>query len=201
MPPLDTETARTRLLDVSEDLFYSRGIQAVGMDDIRSAADLSLKRVYALYPTKGRLVEAYLERRDARWRGRLAEAVSVVPEPRERLLAVFDWLGDWFREPGFRGCAWINGFGELGGVSETMVRQARAHKQAFADYVAGLVAGAGLPDSLAPHLVLLAEGAMVSAAISGADAPARQAREAAAALVASAESARVGARGQREGRH
>lgn len=200
MPPLDSEAARTRLLDVSEGLFYSRGIQAVGMDDIRSAAGLSLKRVYALYPTKTRLVEAYLERRDVRWRGRLAEAVSAVPEPRERLLVLFDRLGDWFREPGFRGCAWINGFGELGGVSETMVRQVRAHKQAFADYVAELVADAGLPASLAPHLVLLAEGAMVSAAIFGTAEPACRAREAAAALVASAGGSRVDARRHPDGR-
>ncbi|MBW0103973.1 TetR/AcrR family transcriptional regulator [Pseudonocardia sp. KRD291] len=197
MPPSDTETARARLLDASEELFYSRGIQTVGMDDIRSAAGLPLKRVYALYPTKSRLVEAYLERRDIRWRARIAEAVSSEPDPRERVLALFDRLGDWFREPGFRGCAWINGFGELGAVSEPMVRQARAHKQAFADYVAGLVADAGLPDSLAPQLVLLAEGAMVSAAIFGTDAPARQARDAAAALVASAAGADSRPRGFR----
>jgi hypothetical protein len=96
---------------------------------------------------------------------------------------VFDWLGTWFREPGFRGCAWINGFGELGAVSDVVVRQARLHKEAFADYVAGLVADAGLPARLAPQLVLLAEGAMVTAGIHGTDAPAAQAREAAEALL------------------
>jgi AcrR family transcriptional regulator len=183
MPPLDTETARTRLLDAAEELFYARGIQSVGMDEIRSAAGLPLKRVYALYPAKEHLVEAYLQRRDVRWRGRLATAVDEVADPRERILAVFDWLGSWFREPGFRGCAWINGFGELGAVSDVMASQARDHKRAFADYVAGLVAGAGLPAGLGPQLVLLAEGAMVTAGILGTDAPAVQARGAAEALI------------------
>ena len=186
MPTADTDAARTRLLDASEELFYARGIQAVGMDDIRSAAVLPLKRVYALYPTKDRLVEAYLERRDLRWRGRLAAAVSAEPDPRQRVLAVFDWLGDWFREPGFRGCAWINGFGELGAVSETVAAQARAHKQAFGGYVTGLVVDAGLPEDLGPQLALLAEGAMASAGIFGSDAPAAHARTAAAVLVADA---------------
>ncbi len=183
MPSLDSETARTRLLDAAEELFYARGIQSVGMDEIRAGADLPLKRVYALYPAKESLVEAYLERRDIRWRGRLAAAVAEVADPRERILAVFDWLGSWFREPGFRGCAWINGFGELGAVSEVVVGQARAHKRAFADYVAGLVADAGLPAELGPQLVLLAEGAMVTAGILGTDAPATQARAAAEALI------------------
>ena len=66
---------------------------------------------------------------------------------------------------------------------EAVARQARAHKQAFADYVADLVAAAGLPAALAPQLVLLAEGAMVTAGIFGTDAPAAQARDAAAALI------------------
>ena len=183
MATLDTETARIRLLDAAEELFYARGIQSVGMDEIRSAAGLPLKRVYALYPAKESLVEAYLQRRDVRWRGRLAAAVGEVADPRERVLAVFDWLGSWFREPGFRGCAWINGFGELGAVSEVVVRQARSHKQAFADYVAGLVADAGMTAELGPQVVLLAEGAMVTAGILGTDAPAAQARTAAEALL------------------
>lgn len=194
MPPVDTETARARLLDASEELFYARGIRSVGMDDIRSAAELPLKRVYALYPTKDHLVEAYLERRDVRWRGRIAAAVAAEPDPGARPLVLFDRLGDWFREPGFRGCAWINGFGELGGVSEAVVRQARSHKRAFADYVGDLVADAGLPERLGPQLVLLAEGAMASAGIFGTDTPAAQAREAAAVLVAGApRSYRAGA--------
>jgi AcrR family transcriptional regulator len=189
MPPFDPEAARTRLLDAAEALFYARGIRSVGMDDIRTGAGLPLKRVYALYPAKENLVEAYLERRDVRWRDRLAAAVdeaAEVDDPDGRILAVFDWLGTWFREPGFRGCAWINGFGELGAVSAAMARQARAHKQAFADYLAGLVAAAGLPADVGPQLLLLAEGAMVTAGIFGTDAPAAQARSAAAALLRSA---------------
>jgi AcrR family transcriptional regulator len=44
MPPLDTETARTRLLDAGEVLFHARGIQSVGMDEIRAVAGLPLER-------------------------------------------------------------------------------------------------------------------------------------------------------------
>jgi AcrR family transcriptional regulator len=183
MAPLDPDTARTRLLDAAEDLFYARGIQAVGMDDIRGGSGVSLKRLYSLYPAKEQLVEAYLQRRDVRWRGRLAAFVEQVDDPRERVLAVFDWLETWFREPGFRGCAWINGHGELGATSDVVAGLAREHKRAFADYVAGLVREAGLPEALAPQVFLLAEGAMVAAGILGTAASAAQARAAAEALV------------------
>ncbi|MEU9209852.1 TetR/AcrR family transcriptional regulator [Streptomyces sp. NPDC048415] len=175
--------ARDQALDAAEELFYGRGIQSVGMDDIRGASGVSLKRLYQLFPAKERLVEAYLERRDIRWRQRLAEHVDRHEEPGERILAVFDWLRRWFAEPGFRGCAWINAYGELGTTSPRVTAQVSAHKAAFKDYLRSLVANAGLPSSVADQLYLLAEGAMVTAGITRSTEPAEQAAEAARLLV------------------
>ncbi|GHF88662.1 AcrR family transcriptional regulator [Amycolatopsis bartoniae] len=181
---MDSDTARAKLLDAAEELFYARGIQTVGMDDIRTASGVSLKRLYQLFPAKEQLVEAYLERRDTRWRARLSEYVEQFDDPERRVLAVFDWLELWFAEPGFRGCAWINSHGELGAVSEGVTRQARHHKEAFRRLLDELVAAAGLPAELSAQLLLLAEGAMVTAGIFGRTDPARQGRMAAAALLA-----------------
>ena len=185
----DPESERVLLLDAAEALFYRRGVQAVGVDDIRAAAGVSLKRLYQLFPSKNDLVVAFLERRDACWRGRLAEYVTARAGDGDggashgRLLAVFDWLGEWFAEPDFRGCAWINSYGELGGVSSEIADLARAHKTAFRSYLANLVAGAGLRPGLTDELLLLAEGAMVTAGIFGTAEPAVHARRAAEALI------------------
>ncbi|MGY1582195.1 TetR/AcrR family transcriptional regulator [Streptomyces sp. MN13] len=183
---MDSAVARERALDAAEELFYARGVQSVGMDDIRGASGVSLKRLYQLFPAKEQLVDAYLERRDERWRGRLAEHVARHEDPRRRVLAVFDRLEDWFAEPGFRGCAWINAYGELGATSERVAERVRAHKAAFRDFVASLVADAGLPAAIAGPLFLLAEGAMVTAGITGSTAPAAEAREAARLLLGAA---------------
>lgn len=181
---MDSATARRQTLDAAERLFYGRGIQTVGMDEIRSAAGLSLKRLYQLFPAKERLVEAYLERRDIAWRQRLGERVDRETDSDARILAVFDHLHAWFREPDFNGCAWINAHGELGATSPVVAAQARAHKAAFGDYLTGLVLDAGLPAAAADHLRLLAEGAMVTAAVFGTAEPALRAREAASLLLA-----------------
>lgn len=181
---MDDATATARALDAAESLFYARGIRSVGMDDIRGASGVSLKRLYRLFPAKEDLVEAYLERRDVTWRRRLADRVDRHQDPAERVLAVFDHLHAWFGEPGFRGCAWINAYGELGATSPRVAAQARAHKAAFEHCLDVLAADAGLPVATAGHLWLLAEGAMVTAGIFGTPEPAARAREAAALLMA-----------------
>jgi AcrR family transcriptional regulator len=171
------------VLDAAEKLFYERGIQSVGMDQLRDTAGVPLKRVYQQYGSKEELVRAFLRRRDERWRRELAEHVEAHTDPVERLMAVFDWLEIWFREPGFRGCAWINAHGELGAFTPAVTRLVRAHKRAFERYLGRLVADATLPVELTGELMLLAEGAMVTAGIFNTSAPARQARTAARKLI------------------
>ncbi|MEV4561763.1 TetR/AcrR family transcriptional regulator [Kitasatospora sp. NPDC049285] len=179
-----TRQDREALLDAAEALFYAKGIQAVGMDEIRAAAGLPLKRIYRLYPAKEELLVAVLHRRDARWRGSLAAYVERRTDPRERVLAVFDWCADWFAEPGFRGCAWLNAFGELGAAPAPVLAEVRSHKREFHAQLTAWATAAGLPADAARTLCLLAEGAMVTAAVTADPAPARHARDAAAHLLA-----------------
>lgn len=172
---------REALLDAAERLFYEHGIQAVGMDEVRAASGLPLKRIYRFFATKEDLVVAVLQRRDQRWRASLTAHVEAVTDPRERVLAIFDWLAEWFAEPGFRGCAWVNAHGELGPSSEAVLTEVRSHKQAFHDQIAEWVRATGLP--VVEPVFLLAEGAIVTAGVSGDPALARHARAAAATLL------------------
>jgi AcrR family transcriptional regulator len=189
---MDDDAARTAVLDAAESLFYARGIQAVGMDQIRNQAQVSLKRMYTLFPGKDEVLESFLRRRDERWQASLRSWVDTVPDPRDKLLAVFDWLAVWFTEPGFRGCAWINAFGELGALSATVRELTRAHKGSVRAYLADLAEQAALPDALGAHLFLLVEGAIVTAGIFADADPlepariARTARTAAANLIGAA---------------
>jgi AcrR family transcriptional regulator len=192
--PAAQDDAEKRVLDAAERLFYARGVHAVGMDDVRAQAQLSLKRLYRLFPAKDRLVEAYLDRRDEAWRSRLAERVDRCQEPVERILAVFDHLHAWFHEPDFRGCAWINAYGELGATSPAVAQRARHHKTAFRGYLRSLAGEAGLSAADADRLWLLAEGAMASAGILGDPDLALRAREAAAVLTGAARAGNSGVR-------
>lgn len=177
------DEARARVVAAADELYYARGIAAVGMDAVRDAAGVSLRRLYQWFPSKEELVLAVLASRRVRWSAELDAVVGAAPQGRDRLLAIYDYLADWFTTDSFRGCGFINAFGELGGTSPAVVLDVREHKLAFQERVAQLVAEAGADPSLAPQLALLAEGAQTTAAIAGSAEAAQHARAAAGILI------------------
>jgi AcrR family transcriptional regulator len=178
---------RAHIVDVADELFYARGIQAVGMDQIRTSAGVSLKKLYAAFPGKDQLITAVLAGRHDIWEHGIEQAVDAAPTPRDKLLAMYDFLETWFGDDTFRGCGFINAFGELGATSPEVASIARRHKASFQRYVDGLtaavVADPDRAEELAAQLALLAEGAQTTAAIAGDTTPARHARLAAATLI------------------
>ncbi|WP_277207244.1 TetR/AcrR family transcriptional regulator [Isoptericola croceus] len=180
---VDDRTARDRVVQAADELFYARGVQAVGMDAVREAAGVPLKRIYAMFASKEELLVAVLQHRRESWAAGIAAASERATTARERILAIFDFLDAWFREPTFRGCAFINTFGEMGPGSAAAAAVVRDQKDDFGEYVARLVSDAGAPAWLAPQLTLLAEGAQTTAAISGDTTMARHARAAAETLL------------------
>ncbi|MGP4019861.1 TetR/AcrR family transcriptional regulator [Saccharopolyspora sp. 5N708] len=186
---MQRDEAESKLLDAAEALFYDRGIQAVGMAELRTTSGVSLKRLYQCFASKDELVEAYLRRRDGRWRTALSTYVAGQRgSPERAVLAVFDWLHDWFSEPDFRGCAFLNSFGELGDSSPGIARAVRDHKDEVHRYLRKLVDDLNVanPGDLAEQLLILVDGATATAAINGDPGPARTARAAAVALITAA---------------
>jgi AcrR family transcriptional regulator len=171
------------VLDAADRLYYEHGIHAVGMDLLRAESGVPLKQLYRLFGGKEAIVEHVLLRRHEVWTGWVRAATAAAAGPRARLLAIYDMLARWFDQEDFRGCLFIHSFGELGGDMPRVAEIVRAHKADFQARVAELVAEAGAPDSLAPQLAILAEGAQTTAAIAGTTDAARQARAAAEVLI------------------
>jgi len=178
---------RAHIVDVADRLFYARGIQSVGMDEIRTGAGISLKKLYAAFPGKEQLIAAVLASRHDIWEQGVHGAVDAATSPRDKLLAMYDFLESWFGDDTFRGCGFINAFGELGATSPAVAEIAREHKDSFQRFVQELAADAvgdtARAEELAAQLALLAEGAQTTAAIAGTTVPAAHARRAAETLI------------------
>jgi len=177
---------REVILSAAKSAFYARGYASVGMDDIRDAAGLSLRRLYREFPSKESVVLGVLGELHEDWEAGVQGAVNAETDPQKRVLAIYDYLADWFVQDDFRGCGFINAFAELGANSTAVAQIARDHKASFQAYVRTLVADAGGSERLASQLAILAEGAQTTAAIAGTMDAAADARDAAVTLIGAA---------------
>jgi AcrR family transcriptional regulator len=178
-------SARERLLTAANELFYEEGVHTVGIDRVIERAGVAKASLYSTFGSKDELVRAYLEGRQARRQERITQALATrFGTPRERILGVFDVLGEVVAEPGFHGCAFINASVESrpGSAVTQASDVSRAWLRSLFVELAR-AAGAADPEQLARQLGLLYDGASVAAQLDRDPSVATVARAAAATLV------------------
>jgi AcrR family transcriptional regulator len=194
---MDAASARRdHLVETALRLFYHNGFHATGIDTILAESGVAKMTLYKYFKGKDDLILAALELRDRRWMGWFREELKRRGKtPQQRLLAVFDILGDWFAQEEFRGCLFINVASEYCGLDRRIGEIAARHKRLVRDEIRGLAeeAGARHPAILADQLALLVEGAIVMALMDRSSDWASTAGEAARVLLRSALPSATGA--------
>ncbi len=184
-PQQRSAAARARLLAAASELFYAEGVQTVGIDRVIAQAGVAKATLYSAFGSKEELVRAYLRARHAATRERMnTELEARYPTAKERLVGVFEVQGLSFTDPGFRGCAFVSAKAEArpGGAVDEVSGEYRAWlHDLFTDLAHQ--AGATDPKGLAQQLVLLYDGAGISAWMDRDPSAEDAARTVAAALV------------------
>ncbi|MFD3505020.1 TetR/AcrR family transcriptional regulator [Streptomyces sp. NPDC058678] len=152
--------ARERILKAATQLFTAQGINATGMDQLSTAAEVSKRTLYTHFPSKDELVGAYLQ-------SLVDDLLPVPPSPaqqtpslREQLLAIFGTELPETTAP-FRGCPLLNVSVEVPDPGHSAHRLAAAYKREFARRLTDIArqAGASDPETLGEQLALLFDGA------------------------------------------
>ncbi|MFH0134213.1 TetR/AcrR family transcriptional regulator [Variovorax sp. VaC1] len=161
--------ARERILLTAHDLFYADGIRATGIDRVIAASGVTKVTFYRHFPSKDDLVRAFLDHRHGVWMAWFVDALGR-RGAHERagdagaLLLLVDVMAEWFADPAFRGCAFINSTAEIGASVEGAAQRARAHKREMVEVIAGLLpADAPARMALAQAAALGVDGAIVKA--------------------------------------
>ncbi|MDT7797016.1 MAG: hypothetical protein QOI78_449 [Actinomycetota bacterium] len=169
------------VLAAADELFYARGIHAVGVDLIAERAGVTKKTLYDRFGSKERLVVEYLRERDARWRAFLAPLLAAAgDDPAARLRAVFDASARWSAANSGKGCSMINAHAEISDPAHPAYRVIVAQKAWMLDLFTTIAAGSA---STARALMLLHEGALVSDGMHVFENPYAQARDVAVKLL------------------
>jgi AcrR family transcriptional regulator len=165
-PAAERLPPRDRIVSVARDLFYERGVRAVGVDEIAEAAGTNKMTLYRHFASKDLLVaeclRQFARQSEAEW-DRLA--ATHPGNPRGELIAWLAAMTDHIVAGGGRGCALANAAVELAEKEHPARRVIEEVKRGQRDRLVRLCGAAGLdePEFLADELFLLLEGARVSA--------------------------------------
>jgi AcrR family transcriptional regulator len=168
-------SAADRLSDVASELFYRRGIRAVGVDEIVNETGVTKPTLYRSYSSKDELVTVCLRKKvdemSARW---VAIAARHPDDPRKQIREIIRMTAADIAAPEFRGCMLTNSAVEFPEfdhpareVSETCKAQMRGRLLFLARAIP-----AEDPETLADGLMLLIEGALTIRHTSGSQGPA-----------------------------
>jgi AcrR family transcriptional regulator len=179
--------ARDALIAATNELTYEHGITGTGVDAIAARAGVTKRTLYQHFGSKDRLVAEALDERNRR--ALLALETNARQRSEETgelaILALFDVIESALRTRTKAGCAFINASLEINRPGHPVREAALAHLRAREGLVRQLLAEAGVEDAdLSAQVTLLVDGAYAVGGSRRDPAAARQAKAAAAVLLA-----------------
>jgi len=180
-------SARDRVFKTAAELFYRKGIRAVGVEAIAAEANTTKMSLYRNFPSKDVLVAEWLRDHDTHfWQTWDAMAGKFPEDPVRQIRAAFALLTKHIADPNARGCAIANAAVELTDKDHPARKVIETHKANLRNRLARLCLQmkAQDPELLADELFLLMEGAQVSMQTLGRRGPARNVARAADNLIA-----------------
>ncbi len=180
-------SARDRVFKSASELFYRKGIRAVGVETIAAEANTTKMSLYRSFPSKDELVAEWLRDHDVQfWKTWDAMARKFPEDPLKQIHAAFTLLTEHVADPNARGCPIANAAVELTEKDHPARKVIESHKANLRNRLAALCkqTQARDPELLADELFLLMEGAQVSIQTLGTRGPARNVARAADNLIA-----------------
>lgn len=157
---------RALLVETALDLFYRKGINSVGINEVLTASGVAKKTLYHHFSGKEALVLATLEERDKRFLQWLEPQLKGSDSDQELVEKLFGALTIWFhnRAPelaDFQGCFFINTSAEFPKQESEISGYCAKHKQNVRQLISRYLSS-GNP-ALLDMICMLKEGAIVSA--------------------------------------
>jgi AcrR family transcriptional regulator len=178
--------AAERIRRTANELFYREGIRAVGVDQIVTEAGVTKPSLYRAFPSKDELAAAYLRDFEAAFWRKFDAGVEAHPsDPRAQLRYYLSGLAERATGKSYRGCGMSNAIVEYPDPGHPARKVAEANKHAFRKRLRAMAAdmGARDPNALGDALLLLIEGAFLTAQLFGPGGPAASVADAADALI------------------
>lgn len=182
----ESSAARQQILETASQLFYQKGIQNGGINEVIATSGVAKRTLYRHFPSKDDLILEVMQHRARQWLSWFKDAVTGRGSTaKEQLLATFDVLQGWYANPDFRGCPFINAVLEIADATHPAHHVSVQLREAIRMYIMQLASEAGVrdPASFSQQYLLLIGGASLMATIEGNPTGAQYARNALSVLI------------------
>lgn len=155
---------RDQILATASELFYRRGVHAVGVDVIIAEAGVAKSSLYRHYRSKDDLIAAYVRSEDQAFWREWDRVCSQHDDARETLIDLLTWIGGKIATPGYRGCPQLNIVAEFPDPGHPARRVATHHKTELRRRLTELAKRLDIatPEAAADQIWLLVDGAFAN---------------------------------------
>ncbi len=156
---------RKLLVETASRLFNEHGYHATGIDKILAESGVSKATLYKHFSSKDDLILEVLRQRHDQFYSRLQARLEAASSEAQPALVAFDALEEWFQSSDFFGCYFIKAGTEYGHEDNPIHQYASWHKESLRALLVKFLmdVGESEKENYAEELILLMDGAIVSA--------------------------------------
>ena len=130
---------RQHIIETASDLFYRNGYNSTGINEIISESGIAKATLYNHFRSKEDICLAYLQFKNEIFLKELEAFCRAKKEGVPQLLAIFDFLQQFFQKKDFNGCWCIKTVSEIPKENKSIRSEIQAQKHGFLQLITKLV--------------------------------------------------------------
>lgn len=161
----------TKILNTASELFYSRGYNLVGINEIIKESEIAKATLYSHFKSKEDILVAYLEFKDKALYESINEHINKKKKGDGKIIGILSFLEDFYKADNFNGCWCIRSMAEIPSDNKFIRLKIKASKKRFLSYITEVITEnkphlrKGQLQSLSNQVYLLYEGAVAESHI------------------------------------
>jgi AcrR family transcriptional regulator len=163
-------TVKDKIIRTAGKLFHEQGYNLTGIDEVIGKADIARGSLYYHFDSKTDLLLAWMDVYQQDWYAGLETLLKSIPDPKKKLLAIFDYRIARQERNGFDGCFFIKVNDEAGKTDPRILKKIQQSKEGLKTYIRTLVAKTSpqkllTDEDLADLIYFMLEGGITSTSI------------------------------------
>ncbi len=127
------------IIETASDLFYKNGYNLTGINEIIKEAGIAKATLYSHFKSKDDICIAYLQHKNSTFLINIKDFTKKATKGKKQILALFDFLSDFFVAKDFNGCWCINTVSEIPRENTRILEEIQKQKNQLIFFIEELV--------------------------------------------------------------